>query len=241
MGHAAGVGERDIGGQILVLAAERVGHPRAEGGEAVQHEAGREKILRRAVGVRLARERMHEGQVVGQFREMRDQVADHFSRTAAGAKRILWSREIPRGTLKGHGGSARQRLTVPFDQLRLVVPGFQLADRSGAENYDDVLRLRREMRQPRCVGPCQVDRRRGEQAIATQHAGEGDRAERGRGVREELAAVEQRVRREAIHGKKRNSLLLKSARPSGARPCARTMGSASRSSSAVGVRENASS
>ena len=90
--HAARIGDGDEGGQILVLAAERVGDPRAEAGKTVQHEAGREKVLGGAVRVGLAGERMDERDVVGQLREMRDHVGDHLAglrraggtRTAAG-------------------------------------------------------------------------------------------------------------------------------------------------------------
>ena len=54
--HPARIGNRDVGGQILTLTAERIGRPRAETGESVENKAGREKVLGGAVGIRLARE-----------------------------------------------------------------------------------------------------------------------------------------------------------------------------------------
>ena len=59
-----------------------------------------------------------------------------FSRLSARSELILRSREVSRRPLKGHRRSAGQRLAVVLDQLRLVVPRLELADRAGAENDD---------------------------------------------------------------------------------------------------------
>ncbi len=94
---------------------------------------------------------MDERDVVGQLGEMRNQIADPFAGLAALAKRVLRASEIAGRSLKGDLWSAGERLVVPLDEFRLVVPGFELADGARAEDDDDVLGLGGEMAAAGCV------------------------------------------------------------------------------------------
>ena len=113
--HAARIQDGNERRHLLILAPERVTHPRAEAREAIEHEAGGEEVLGGTVGVAFAGQRMNEGDVVGEFCEMRDQVGDHLAGLAARTEFILRPSEIARRALKRHRGSARQRLVVPLD------------------------------------------------------------------------------------------------------------------------------
>ena len=157
--HAARIGNGDVGWQVAALTAEGIGRPGPETGESIEDRAGREEILGGTVRVRLARQGMDEGDLVGQLGEVGNQVADPFSRCAALAERILRPREIPRRSLEGHRRTTRKRFIIPLDQLGFVVPSLELADGSGAEDHDHVLRLRRVMRPPRRVGIRRIDGR----------------------------------------------------------------------------------
>ncbi|MFM8892835.1 MAG: PSD1 and planctomycete cytochrome C domain-containing protein [Planctomycetia bacterium] len=73
--------------------------------------------------------------------------------------------------LKRDRRPAGERLVVPGDELGLPVPRLQLAHRAGTEDDHDVLRLRGEVRRPRCIGPRRIDRRsRREQLVVCEQA-----------------------------------------------------------------------
>ena len=83
---------------------------------------------------------------------------------------------------------------------------------------------------------------RREQAVEPEQTRQRDGAERGGAVRtgncrrsSKCAAGDGEMFGVVIHGRKRNSLLLKSARQSVARPCSRTTGSASREFVGAGI------
>ena len=130
---------------------------------------------------------MHERDVVSEFREMRDHVADPLASLAALAKRVLRPCEIARRSLEGHGGASGQRFVVPLDQLWLVVPGLQLADRACAKDDDDVLRFAWKMRLSRRIGTRRVNDWAvtfgAEQTIDPEQIGQCDGAERGGAIR----------------------------------------------------------
>ena len=155
--HAAWIGNGDVGRQILVLATERIRRPGTKTREAIEHGASGEEVLRRAMRVGFAGKRMHEGDVIRQFREVRDHVAHPLAGLATRTKGILRSREITRRTLEGHRRAAGQWLSVPLDQLGFVIPGLKLTHRPCTEDDDHVLRLGREMRAARCKRPRRVD------------------------------------------------------------------------------------
>ena len=174
-------------------AAQRVAHPRAETGKTIEHKAGGKEILSGAMRVALAGERVNEGDVVGELRQVRDQVRDHLPCLTAWTKFILGPGEIAGRSLERHGGSAGKRLPIVLDQLRLVVPSLELTHGPGAENNDDVLGFRRKVRRPRRIGPARVNQgtRRGEQTIATQQTCQRDGTQRRSGIRQETAPIQQ--------------------------------------------------
>ena len=89
---AARVGDRDERGQVLVRRPERVRRPGAEAGEALGGEPRAHEHLARPVRVRLRRHRVDEAHLVGQLRQVREQVGDHLARLAprAGTPRGFW-------------------------------------------------------------------------------------------------------------------------------------------------------
>lgn len=113
--HAARVGNGDVGGQVLVLAAQCIRHPRAEAGKAIEREAGGEEVLGGAVRVGRAGERVDEGDFVRESGEVRNQVADPLAGPPVLAEGVLRAREISRRALERDGGTAGQRLVVPLD------------------------------------------------------------------------------------------------------------------------------
>ena len=158
--HAARIGDGDERRQVLVLAAERVADPRADAREAVEREAGGQEVLGRAVRVALAGQRVDEAMSSVSSARCGIRSRDHLAGLAARAERVLRSGQVARRALERDGRPAGQRLAVALDQLRLVVPGVELADGAGAEDDDDVLRLRREVRRPRRERPGRIDDRR---------------------------------------------------------------------------------
>jgi len=97
--------------------------------------------------------------------------------------------------LEGDGGAAGEGLVVPLDELGFVVPGFELADGTGAEDDDDVFCLAREMRLSWGVGASGVDDGsvRCEETIEAEEIGQCDGAESGGAAAEKAAAVEECV------------------------------------------------
>ena len=180
MRDAARVEERDEGGQILIVGAQRIANPRSDTREPVECEACGEEVFGRPVGVALTGEGMNESDVVGQFGQVRDEVRDHLAGLSARSERVLRAGQISGRSLERHGGSARHGLVVPTVELRLVVPGFELADRPGAKNHDDVLGLRGEVRWTRTVGVGQVCEDSAciglgrQKALSAEQVGQGD-------------------------------------------------------------------
>ena len=72
LGDPARVGDGHERRQVLVLAAQRVGHPGAHARESIEGEARAHLALRRAMRVRLPRHRMDEAHLVGQVGEVRE-------------------------------------------------------------------------------------------------------------------------------------------------------------------------
>ena len=249
--------------QVLVFAAERVGDPRAEARKAVEDRSGGEEVLRRTMRVRAARERVHEGDLVGQAGEVRDHLRHPLARPAPRLERVLRPREIARRTLERHGRPSRERLVIPGHEFRLPVPRLELAHGPRAEDHEHVLRLGGEVRRTGRIGPRRIDHRarrraRREEPVVGEQARQRDRAERRRGITEEASPIEQTARRPALavrlghgggshgwhrrprHGRWRNSLALNSTRQSIGSPCARTIGSTRLRSAASGSRAKAS-
>ncbi len=159
--HAARVGDRHESRQVAAVAAEGVGRPGADAREAVEREAGRHLALGRPVGVALGRHRVDEAHLVGQFTEVRQEVARH--RAALTPRLELPERldEVPLLPLKRDQflatGRGHRRVVEPHE-LGLVVERVDVRERARAEDHEHVLRLRREVRCPRGIRLGRVDR-----------------------------------------------------------------------------------
>ena len=75
-GQALGIVENDVGREISVLSAQTVGDPGADGGPRCDRPAAVDEKQRRLVIGVLAVHRANDGDVVGEFGEMRHQVRD---------------------------------------------------------------------------------------------------------------------------------------------------------------------
>ena len=148
--NASRIRNRDEDGQILILRAERVADPRAHAGKTIENKSGAHLVLGGAVRVRLCRHRMNETKIVGQFRELRKHIGNHFSGLAARTKGPMWFREIAIFSLEGDELVCPwHRLAIALEQFRFVIPRFQVRASSGAEDDEDILCSRLEMRPPR--------------------------------------------------------------------------------------------
>src|SRR5262249_6279904 len=86
----------------------------------------------------------------------------------------------------------RHRLPVALDELRLVVPRVDVTDGPGAEDEEDALRLRLEVRparRERLIGSDVGTNRRA--LLRGEQRRQGDTAQAGTGVLQEGAAVEE--------------------------------------------------
>ena len=70
------VGDRHVGGQVLVLGSQGIADPRAGAGKPFEREARAHEHLARPVGIGLRRQRVNEAQVVGAFGQVRQQIGD---------------------------------------------------------------------------------------------------------------------------------------------------------------------
>ena len=147
--------------------------------------------------VRLAGERVNEGEIIRELREMRDHVAHPLAGLTALAEGVLRACEIACGPLERDGRATGQGLVVPLDEFGFVVPGFKLADGTGAEDDDHVFCFAGKMWLARCVGSRGVDdgaiRLRRQQAIEAEEIGQCDGAECRGAAAKKATAVEQRV------------------------------------------------
>ena len=149
--HAAGrqaarIGEHDVGGQVVRLAAQSVRHPCAHRGEAGQNEAAVHHEHRRAVQRGFAVHRMHERHVVHAGGQPRKERA-HRPPTRA----VLFERPMTALAVAGFGGEKLQlaagikRFAIAPGQFGLVIPRIHLAHSARAKNLNDRLGFGRVM------------------------------------------------------------------------------------------------
>ena len=131
---AARVGNRDERRQIFVVAAEGISDPCTEAGKAFERVAGGEKVFGLCVGAVLRRERMDEAHLVGELGEVWHQVGDHLAAVAPRPERPERLGELADRALERDRGCIRRLLTIVAIERRLVVPGVEVADRTGAED-----------------------------------------------------------------------------------------------------------
>ncbi len=205
--RAAGVGDGDVGGERFVVAAEGIGGPGADTGEAIESEPGVHEIFTGAVGVGISGERVDEAHVIDEVAEVGDEVGDHFPALAAGSEfpgafgeHALFALEGDEVIGTGHG------LAVVADEVGFIVEGIELAAGTGAEDHEDLFGGGGEVGWSGGVGIGGVDIGAdgifaggtlalgiAEEAVEVEQVGEGDGAEAGAGVAEEAASVEQGV------------------------------------------------
>ena len=129
------VGDRHVGGQVLVLGPQRIADPRAGAGKPFEREARAHEHLAGPVGIGLRGQRVNEAQVVGAFGQVRQQVRDVLAGLpprpefpGALGQVAVFALESDQLLDTGH------RLAVALPELGLVVPGIEMADRAGAED-----------------------------------------------------------------------------------------------------------
>ncbi len=148
--EAAGIGEDDEGGQVLAFAAESVGDPGAHAGEAGQGVPGVHEEATGPVEGGGAFHGVDEGEVVDAPRQPGKEVADPASGFAVPAEGPLAGVAVA-----GFGGEELQfpigveGLSGAFLELGFVIEGVDVAPPARAENLDDALRPRGEMRRRR--------------------------------------------------------------------------------------------
>ena len=117
--------------KIAVLGAERVTHPGSGARKTVEHVARAHLILSRSVRVRLCGHRVDEAHLVDQLGEVRQKIARHLSRLAAGLKFPKRFDEVSLLALKSNQAvRSGHRRVMPFHQLRFVVERVDVADGS---------------------------------------------------------------------------------------------------------------
>ena len=146
--------QHDKGGQVLGLAAEPVGDPRAHRGPPVARGTGAEEELRRSVVEVLGLQGVDQGQVVHDACHVREDLGHPDSRLAVSTKVALRAEQL--GPLLGellHECEAlavqegvRGRLAVEFPELGTPEPSLELAGSARHEQVYDTLGLGREMR-----------------------------------------------------------------------------------------------
>ena len=143
----ARIGQHDIRGEIVRLAAEAVTHPRPEYGEAVQPETGVGLKRRGRVIGRVGDHRANDCQLIRDARDVRKKVRDPQPALAALFELpIVLPKEadLPeeRLGLLGRG----ERLAVILLEQRLVVERIEVTHPPAQEDVNHPLALRPQMR-----------------------------------------------------------------------------------------------
>ena len=143
---------------------------------------------------------MDEAKVIRLLGQMGQQVGDVLARLPSGPE---FPGALVQGAVLSLEGDQRldpgHRLAVPLDQLGLVVPGVQMADRPGAEEVQDALRPGRKRGGLRRQGPGLRSRWSGrEQPSLGQQGTQGDSPHSRCHVGEEPAAIEQMLAEQSL-------------------------------------------
>ena len=145
--------------------------------------------------VRLAGERVNETHLIGQLAKLRHQLGNHFARLPARFELPWAPGEIALCPLKCFQPlCARHRQAIALDQFRLVVERVELTARARAENHENILRCRSEVRWPSRERLGRIDRRRGraslrQQSLARQKTGQGYTAQPLTGTAQKLTTI----------------------------------------------------
>ena len=184
---AAGVGQDDEAGEVLVLGPQAVRQPGAHRREAHLAEPGvRLEDAGDVVGG-LRDHRVDHRQLVGDLGQVREQVGDPQAALAAALEGVVRLVEPPHLAEErvGLAEALGHVLAVVLLQLGLVVERVDLAQAAAEEDVDDVPGLRLEVR----AGTARrVGCRRLQVAAAQQQVGRRDRGQAEDGVPQEVPA-----------------------------------------------------
>ena len=203
--QAGGMPHHDVGGQVLGLAAERIGRPgahgRIPGGDAsrLHGEHGLQMVVHSGL------HRADQADVVGDRAEVRQEFAEFHP--ALAVTRELPERPQHLGRRLGHVvvfQVARELLPVPLREHRLGVEQVHLRRPAHHEEGDHRLGLGRARRLlgqevERLVAEQGLDGR-GEEAVLAQERGEPEHAEAEAAGFEEMTAGTEPVRKLSRHG-----------------------------------------
>ncbi len=145
------VAHRHVRGQVFTLAAQAVGHPRADARMPDQRRTGAKEIDRRAVNERVVMARLDDRQVISPLGKFREEAGDFQTRLTVIVKLERGTHQLAVGgahelQLETVGAKAgRERLTIKALQLRLVIERIDLRWPAGHVEHDDALGLCREV------------------------------------------------------------------------------------------------
>ncbi len=95
---------------------------------------------------------MDETHVIGELREIGHEVGDNLAAFTSRFEFPERLRHFADRSLERHFRRIGRSLAMMFVELRLEVPGIEMAHRSRAKNDQHLIRLRRVMRDTRSVG-----------------------------------------------------------------------------------------
>ena len=175
-------GQDDEAGQVVALAAQAVGEPRAHRRPAGDGRAGVHEGVRRVVVDRLGHHRADDADVVGDRGQVREDRADLLAAGPQrwngcwGAKQTSfwpwsWAIGMPLGERLGH------RLAVHLGQVGLVVERLQVRRAAGHVQVDDPLGLGGEVERMDRAGPSVGACRDGERLRSAPRSRDGSSSE----------------------------------------------------------------
>jgi hypothetical protein len=160
LGSATDIGNRDVSGKVLSFTAEGISCPSSGTGETIQSEAGAHEVFARSVGIGFPSHTVEKTHLISEITEPRKKIRDHLTALPPRLKFPRTFHQVPLFSLKGDEFVATWHgLAVAFDKLRFVIPGVDLADRSGTKNHQHLLGPRHSMRKPGGVWIGRIDRR----------------------------------------------------------------------------------
>ena len=184
-------GENHEPGQVFVFGAESIGGPRTERCSAEQIGSGMQEKLCRGVIKLFRLHRLHDGDVVDDFRQKLPDFAQLCTRFAVFRKIEGSPQHVGNPLDEGESLSFevffRAGLAVVLLQSRLVVEEIELRGTAGHVQINNVLGFCGERRFPGCQRICRTIRISGH-TIALQQGRQSDRSQSNPGLPEEMAA-----------------------------------------------------
>ncbi len=141
---------------------------------------------------------MDETKIIRKVREAREHVGNHLARLSA---RLEFPQGLHKVSVLALEGDelvrTRQRLVVPLDEFRFVIPRVNVAEGAGTKDYQNIFCLRREVRRARCVRilrrPRRANRFIRQQFLLSEQRQQRDCAQPCAAVAQEVPAVQHPV------------------------------------------------